>query len=309
MTKSNLESVTIHESRTLVVEDVAEDGTFEVLLIDEGKGSSGTYTRELFEKSYHAFDEALSFKNHPGMFEGPESRDFTMLAGQIVGSVYVKENPKTGKAGIYGRYLPDPEYADKIERYKNKLGLSIYADGEGYFDEDGEFVVDYFNEHWPYTSVDIVIAAGRGGKLTAESLRKMYPESNRLGETKEDEETMKPEDVMKAIEALTAQVQSLVAKSEAEKAEGAQVEADQKAVEEALSAYDAQVQAIAEADLLPVQADRLRKEALAGRDVSEMIVEAKALYGEMKAALTESQNDAGGRVVEGATGSKFGAWA
>ena len=43
--------------------------------------------------------------------------------------------------------------------------------------------------------------------------------------------------------------------------------------------------------------------------MTEAIAEAVAVRKEMEEALAESQGSTGGRVVEGATTSKFGAWA
>src|SRR5690625_7567990 len=70
------------EAASLVSESASKDGTWKVRLISEGRGSSGIYTRELLENHHHAFNDVLSFKNHPGMWDGPQSRDFTMIAGE-----------------------------------------------------------------------------------------------------------------------------------------------------------------------------------------------------------------------------------
>lgn len=99
------------EAATLIGESANEDGTWKVRVISEGKGSSGVYTAELLEKHHSAFDDILSFKNHPVGWDGPETRDFTMISGEIVGKTWV-ENDERGLKAIYANYRPDPEYKD-----------------------------------------------------------------------------------------------------------------------------------------------------------------------------------------------------
>lgn len=290
------------ETATLVGESADSDGAWKVLIINEGKGSSGLYTSELLETHATAFTNALSFKNHPTGWDGPESRDFTMIAGRILGETW-SERGKDGRMGIYGRYLPDPEYADRIERYKAQLGLSIYIEGAGDLNESGEFEVQWLNEADPYKSVDVVIAPGRGGKLAVESLRKMYSTQvedesgpTRGQENGEENEEM-DEKVLEALEALNAKLDAFVTAQEAVAAKAAEAEEVEDEVASAVEAYDAAIAAIDAAELLPPQVTALRAEAKAGRDVAPLIENAK----ETLKALQEAQSAAGdtGRVVEG----------
>ena len=101
------------EAASLVSESASEDGTWKVRVISEGKGSSGVYTASLLENHHKAFDNVLSFKNHPTGWEGPQSRDFTMIAGEVVGETWVEKDER-GLTAVYANYRPDPEYADKI---------------------------------------------------------------------------------------------------------------------------------------------------------------------------------------------------
>lgn len=300
-------TVKLFEASRLVREEAREDGAFKVRIISEGKGSSGIYPAKLLEDYFGAFDESLSFKNHPTGWDGPQGRDFTMISGEILGSTWV-DTDERGKVGVYGWYLPDPEYADKIERYKDKLGLSIYIEGDGYFNEDGDFEVTSFNAMDPYKSVDIVIAAGRGGKMNVESLREMYVgPTSKEGRNNRKEAKMDLETLAAKLDNLTTTVLALASDKEAEASESAQAKADEEAVAKAVESYAAKVEAIAKAELPAVLAESLRKDALAGVDVEAKITEAKALTEALKTELTES---GAGRVIEGSEStSTFGAWA
>lgn len=297
MTKRNL-----LEAATLVSESASDDGTWKVRLISEGRGSSGVYPASLLEGHHHAFDNVLSFKNHPTGWDGPQERDFTMIAGKVVGETWV-ERDERGLTAVYGNYLPDPEYKDKIARYKDQLGLSIYIEGSGYVEESsGDFVVDWFNPEDPYASVDVVIAPGARGKFM-ENMRKTYDslhsESNKPGVTSAPVEERKLEmdqEIKDAFAALTDLISPLVAKEQTAQAEAAQAEADAKAVEEALAAYDAAVTAIDAAELPAKVVESLRKQAKDGVDVAPLIEQAT----EMKAALAEAAGDVTeGRVLSG----------
>lgn len=300
------------EAASLVSESAAEDGTWRVKVISEGKGSSGIYTAELLENHHHAFDEVLSFRNHPTGWDGPETRDFTMIAGEIKGETWV-DTDDTGRKAIYANYLPDPEYKEKIERYKNKLGLSIYIEGSGFENDNGEFVVDWFNPEDPYASLDVVIAPGARGKFL-ESAKRAYESLHRESEDKpsvtsavEEENGIKmDEEIKAAFKSLTDLIAPLVAKETASQAEAAQAEADENAGKVAVEAYDAAVTAIDAAELPDKVVESLRKQAKEGVDVTPLIEQAK----EMKTALVEtlSESAAGGRDFGTKTETKFGAF-
>ena len=287
----------LFEARTLVCGESRDDGSFKVKIINEGKGSSGIYPAELLERSADVFSGVLSFKNHPD-WNGPQSRDFTMISGKVLETWVAKD--EFDKTAIFGWYLPDPEYAAKIERYKDDLGLSIYINGDGYMNEDGEFVVDWFDPVDPWASVDIVVAAGRGGALSTESLKesmkKVYNVDPEEGRTNRKETTMDLETLATKLDALTTTVLALASDKEAEASESAQAKADDEAVAKAVESYAAKVEAIAKAELPAVLAESLRKDALAGADVEVKITEAKALTEALKTELTES---GAGRVIEG----------
>jgi len=301
----------LFEAASLVSESASDDGTWVVKLISEGKGSSGTYPAELLENHHHAFDGVLSFKNHPMWYEGPETRDFTMLAGQVVGETWV-DFDKTGKRAVFANYLPDPEYRDKLERYRDKLGLSIYIEGSGYEDEEtGEFIVDWFNPEDPYASVDVVIAPGARGKLT-EAMKATYSR-NREGkpdaeasaqENKErklrmDEETQKAfADVNAALAKVSEALTALVTDKQAKESEKAQAEANDAEVKERVEKIAAALDAVeaAREDLLPSQVESLRAEAKTGADVAPLIESAKQIAAEARAEFADNVRLGEGRI-------------
>lgn len=321
----------LFEAASLVSESASEDGTWVVQLISEGKGSSGTYPASLLENHHHAFDGVLSFKNHPQWYEGPETRDFTMLAGQVLGETWVDTN-KQGKRAVFANYLPDPEYKDKLERYRDKLGLSIYIEGSGYEDEEsGEFMVDWFNPEDPYASVDVVIAPGARGKLT-EAMKKSYsrateeskpgaetsaqePKERKLGMEKEIQEAL--DAVNTTLKSVAETLTALASDKQAKESEKAQAEADDKAVEAKVAAVTANLDAVEEArkDLLPSQVESLRAEAKKGIDIAPLIENAKTIAKEaLEAAEAKAEEAApagrifGERKVESAAdlGKVFG---
>lgn len=269
------------EAASLVGDAPAEDGTWRVKVISEGKGSSGVYTAELLEKHHHAFDDLLSFKNHPTGWDGPETRDFTMIAGTIVGETWI-DTDERGLKAVYANYLPDPEYRDKLERYKSKIGLSIYIEGSGYLDESsGEFIVDWFNPEDPYGSLDVVIAPGARGAFM-ENMRKAY--ETREGSEKrpgarqaERKEIKMDEELKEALKGITDALAVLVAEKKQAEAAEAQVEADEAAVTSAVEAYDEARKAIDEADLLEPQREALLAAAKTGKDITADLVTAKAV--------------------------------
>lgn len=314
MTTRTLEKRHLLEAATLVGESSRDDGAWKVRLISEGQGSSGFYSRDLLENYYHVFNDILSFNNHPVGWDGPESRNFTEIVGEIVGDVWVEDDER-GMAAITGWYLPDPEHRDKLERYKKKLGVSIYAMGEGEFDETtGNFYVTAFEDD-PYNSLDVVIAPGARGKFL-ESMRKVY--ESRQSESGKPEVTSASDkeritmdkEVKEALDKLTALLESLVAEKQAAEQAEAQAEADASAVEAAVSNYDAAVTAIDEAELLPPQVEALRAEARKGKDVTPLIEQAKAIKeAALEAAKSAPESAPEGRTLgESKASYTVGAW-
>ena len=292
MVTRTTEKRSLFEAGAIVGESASENGTWKVRIINEGKGSSGTWPAETLEKYHHAFDDRLSFTNHPSGWEGPQSRDFTMLAGEIKGATWIEKDDR-GLTAVYGNFLPDAEHKEKLERYRHKLGLSVFIEGAGYVDDNGEFVVDWLDEHDDYASVDVVLAAGRGGRFE-ESMKKMYAQrsaesasANPAGEKNEPKGLLRMEqDVKDRFDKIEAAL-DVIAGSHAQEA---QATADEQAIESAVAAattsIKAQVEAVeaAKADLLPSQYSALLEGAWAGKDVADGIASGKKIAVEAKEA-------------------------
>lgn len=284
----------------------SEGDTWKVRLINEGRGSSGVYSADLLENYGHAFNGAISFLNHPT--GGPESRNFTEIVGRVVGETWT-ERAEDGTLGVYANWEPDEDHRRKLEKYKESLGLSIYISGSGSEDENGDFLVESFDFEDPFRSVDVVIAAGRGGRFElTESVKKMY-ESRRSeselkpGVTSAQQENRKLEmekDVEERFAAIEALLTSLVAKENAAQAEALQVEANDEAVEARVGAYDAAVDAIEAAELPAEAAKTLRAEARKGADITPLIELAKTVK-----TATVSESSAGREIGLTATEVSF----
>ena len=302
----------ILEAATLASESASADGTWKVRVISEGKGSSGTYTASLLENHHSAFNEVLSFKNHPTGWDGPQARDFTMITGQVVGETWVEKDER-GLTAIYANYLPDPDYRDKLERYKDKLGLSIYIEGSGYEDENGEFIVDWFNPEDPFASLDVVIAPGARGKFL-ESARKAYEsvdadaKKSTVTSAGEEKEIKLDEKDREKLDALVAAVATLVADKEQATAEAAQVTADAEAGRNAVEAYDAAVTAIDKAELPEAVVESLRAQAKEGVDVTPLIAQAVAMKEAFEARGERLNESSQGRDFGSKAETKLGAW-
>ena len=152
-----------------IVSEKSVDGTYKVRLINSGVGSSGFYSPELLRNYHDVFDGVPSYFNHISEWE---DRDTRTLAGKIVGETWIEEE-EDGTVGVYGNYLPrqSSEIGDLFENFRDVVALSIFASGTGVENDEGIYEVQAFTREWPWTSVDIVDAAGRGGKF-AEALKR-----------------------------------------------------------------------------------------------------------------------------------------
>lgn len=300
------------ESASLV-DGKSNGDTWVVRLINEGRGSSGVYSAKLLETYGHAFNNAVSFLNHP--IGGPETRNFTELVGRVVGETWT-ERGEDGTLGVYANWEPDPDHKEKLSRYKENLGLSIYISGTGSEDENGDFLVESLDAEDPFRSVDVVMAAGRGGRFElTESVKKMY-ESRRSDFVEETTTTAvvvkgNEMELEEKIDALVAEIKTLasaiVAEKESAVAAEAQVKADEEAVAKAVESYDAAVKAVDEADLLQPQREALLSAAKRGEDITAAIESAKAVKEAAVEAARVSES-AGGREYGTATETRFGAW-
>lgn len=298
------------ESAAIVNSDTDAE-TWRVRLIQEGQGSSGYYSASLLENFGHAFDNTVSYLNHT---DDVSKRNFTEIAGRVVGKTWT-EKEADGKVGLYANWRPDDDHRRKLEQYRDALGLSIFINGEGrYDDEKDTILVESFDADDPFRSVDVVVAPGANGRLLTESLKRIYEDrdtatsNEKPGVTSALEERVleMEKDVEERFAALENLLNTLVTKEQAVKAEAAQAEADENAGRIAVEAYDAAVKAIDEADLPVAVVETLRKSAREGADVTPLIAQAVAIKEAAEADVQDRLSESG-RVL-GSAKSKFGAW-
>jgi len=277
----------IHEAGTLSVDQAK--GTLRVCLITEGVGSSAEFPRSFFtQKNAEALAGSLSFPAHPYDLEHPEHRDPLSAIGSIGDTVTIEEND--GVMGFWGEYKvaeSKPDVAAYLKEFGHKLGLSIYQDSDGHTDAStGRWVAESLDAGDAYKSVDLVVAAGRGGKFekVAEALGLLPKASATAEEKNEDAHMEKIDEVADKVSKLTVVVEALAQTIAAGKTAEAQVEADaaavNKAVEAKVAAYAASEKLIADAKLTESQSADLRALALTGEDIAPAIEKAKAVLAE-----------------------------
>ena len=303
----------IYESGTISLDKETADG-FPVTLITEGKGSSADFPREFFtQENADALAGSLSFSAHPVDLEKPYQRDPLSAIATIGDRVLVTENASTGLMEMRGRYhvaKSKPQIAEYLAEFGPKLGLSIYADSDGHTDTvTGRWVAESLDGTDPYKSVDLVVAAGRGGKFerVAESLGLLPKASATAGE---EEVTHMEKDIEVRFDGLTKAIENLVSTLEGKAKAELQVEADtsavNRAVESRLSDYDKAVSLITEAKLTESQTAAARAIALRGEDVAPFIEDAKKVLAEAKALSTGTPEEGNGKIAENHLGGGDG---
>lgn len=296
-----------------LVESSNGNGRFRVRIITEGKGSSGVYSRELLENYKDVFAGRPMFMNHPKDPNQPWERDVRDIAGRIAPQVeYAVEG---GVAALYADVTVDKRWAEFVAEYQDVIGVSIYASGEGR-EENGQYIVESFDESDPYTSVDWVVAAGRGGRVERmlESYRQIetstgnpvvdgeataVPEVEKMGNHMDEKILALVEALSAKVDALDAKVTSVVALSEQ-----AATEATEKA--DAFEVIEELTAAVAEASLPEQGRKRVIEAVKAGVSIAEAVATEKAYVESIRKSLTEAQAEVetpAGRIVEGAAGA------
>lgn len=257
------------------------DGTYEVVLITPGRGSSGMYSEEaLRESGPQAWPKGThSYVNH---LRADEVRDPLKLIGYLVEDARYKDG-----VGLVSRMKPISKWAEWVDEVAPVVGMSISAMSTGreeVIEGQPTWVVESLIPDIQNT-VDLVSYAGRGGRI-AEALYEsaaatVTPEANAPEKTSKEANTMALEDEVKT---LVSTVEGLVA------ALTAQNDAAQAATESQTSAADIASKA-AEATVLVESAEvptsvktRLIESIKAGNfDVQKHIDEAQALRAEVLA--------------------------
>jgi len=283
-------------------------GKFRVRIITEGKGSSGVYSRELLENYKDVFAGRPMFLNHPKDASKPWERDVRDIAGRI--SPQVEYAVEGGVAALYADVSVDARWRDFIAEYADVIGVSIYASGEGR-EEDGEYIVESFDGDDPYTSVDWVVAAGRGGRVERmlESYRQIEASVNEttddgaataVPETHSEEINMEISELASKVDKLQESVDALAA-SHTALAEAL------KPVEVATEETDlaAVVEAAVEAGLPKESRDVVVESVKNGVDPEKAIAAQKSLVESIRKsveAVVEAADAVQGRVVENKSG-------
>lgn len=291
---------------------IAEAGTisadatgtsFRVCLIREGKGSSASFPREFFiEENATALAGSLSFPGHPERLWAPENRDPLSAIGSIAENVTIELDAETNLMGLWSTYRvaeSKPEIGPYLKEFSQKLGLSIYIDTDGYIDDvTGTFVATRLYADDPYKSVDLVVAAGAGGKFdrVAEALRRITEASATAVEKKEN--LMEIADLAKELksgfEAQGKIIEGLVNAITGKAVEVEQVKADdaavEKIVESRFDAYDRDNALITEAKLTESQSAEARALSRSGVDIAPYIEHAKKIVAEAQALADEGDS-------------------
>jgi hypothetical protein len=308
----------LHESGTLLESKKGSD-TWRVRIITEGTGSSGYYSGELLENYGDVFNGRPSFMDHPLDVWAPQRRSSKDIAGRIVeGSVEIKT--VDGIKVVEADYRPNSNWRTYLEENGDLLGLSIYVGSTGREDENGNWVIEAFAREDPYSSVDVVVAGGRGGRFehAQESMRRIKesagqpaPHTSVTSAADTTKEVHMDPEVKAAFESLNSRFDALVAAQKAaeDAATAAEASADavasatKKAVQEAVEAHSANVVLINAAEgLLPSQVDALIAESATGADITASLEAATKLVTEFK-TIAEGEVVSGGRTLsESATG-------
>lgn len=288
----------------------AEDGTFPVVLITPGQGSSGYYHEEIirsyapaaFPKGTHVYLDHLQ--------EG-ETRSPEKLLGTLVEDTVINDN---GEAT--NRFKPLKRHREWVEEVAPIIGLSVSVLGDGRKGEvNGKqtVIVESLEPHVT-NSVDLVSYAGRGGKFLESLLMEANEEASERTPADPQTESKKGQSIMldpEDVKAIALAFKQVLADDAAEKEAKAKADAEAAAKEkseptaeevaaERKELADALV-AVESAELADSTKARLRESLIKGEDIDL----AAAIESEKK--LVEELREAHGiRFSEGAGSSAAG---
>ena len=272
---------------TVAEAPVKKGDRYRVIIARPGQGSSGIYSEELFRRDAEKLipKGAQSFINHGerdpekmiGVF--PDGGYFDEEEKAVVGDLQVFEHWKAWVAEVFPY-----------------VGVSLYALGNA---DDAGNVTEILED--PYNGADIVARPGLRGsqidKLYESALA--HSDENPTVTVAEETNGVKMEEKLdKLIDLMT----SLVADKKTEDSAKAQVEADEAVAAARVESFAAAVKAVDEADLFDSQRESILESAKAGVDVAPLIESAKTVKAEALAALAESAEQPGGRIIGDASG-------
>ena len=291
-------SNTLHLKESTAEAPVKKGKRWRVIVARPGKGSSGTYSEELFRRDAHKIiaPGAQSFINHDS------TRNPKDMIGIFPEAAYFDEDEKAvvAELEVFSHW---EKFVDEVGPH---CGISLYALGEA--DEDGNvtaIVEDRLN------GADLVSRPGLVGSGLAE---KLYESAIAHSEEKPSvtvaQESNGDELMEEKLDKLIDLMSSLVAEKKTEDSAKAQVEADEAVAEARVESFAAAVKAVDEADLFDSQRETILEAAKKGADVSALIESAKTVKAEALEAVKESAEQDGTQgVVLGESATKFGAWA
>lgn len=276
-------------------------GTWPIRIITEGKGTSGVYPRTLLENEQnHVFGNRPMFGNHPKDPSKPWERSPFEIKAKLGPNIEYKV--VDGVAGLYGEAIVSPEVDKWLEEFHDVIGVSIFASGESYEDENGESIVESFDGSDPYTSVDFVVAPGRGGGVEARMLEAYRaieasasadegtaPADRHNKESKENS-PMEIEDLATKVDALTESLATLTSLLTPLAENFKPVENPEVDVAAAVeSAYDKAVEAALPKELRKVVIEAAKN----GEDVDAAITAQKAIVDAVRTTFEEAAEVAG----------------
>lgn len=289
-------SNTLHLKESTAEAPVKKGKRWRVIVARPGKGSSGTYSEELFRRDAHKIiaPGAQSFINHDS------TRNPKDMIGVFPEAAYFDEGEKAvvAELEVFSHW---EKFVDEVGPH---CGISLYALGEA--DEDGNvtaIVEDRLN------GADLVSRPGLVGSGLAE---KLYESAIAHSEEKPSvtvaQESNGDELMEEKLDKLIDLMSSLVAEKKTEDSAKAQVEADEAVAEARVESFAAAVKAVDEADLFDSQRETILEAAKKGADVSALIESAKTVKAEALEAVKESAEQEGtpgvilgARKVESAT--------
>ena len=143
---------------------VKSGNNWRAVLITPGKGSSGVYTEEMLkEYGPEAFKKGThSYVDHPR--DESDIRSPKNLIGVLAEDARYEDG-----VGLVAELSIMPHWKEFVEAVAPHTGLSIYAMGEGNYNDAGEVVVENLVPH-TQNSVDLVSYPGRAGSKLADKL-------------------------------------------------------------------------------------------------------------------------------------------
>lgn len=134
------------------------------VLITPGKGSSGIYTEETLRE----FGPQAFVKGTHSYVDHPRSEEDIRSPKNLIGVLAEDARYEDG-VGLVAELEIMPHWKEFVEAVAPHTGLSIYAMGEGNYNDDGEVVVESLVPH-TQNSVDLVSYPGRPGSKLADKL-------------------------------------------------------------------------------------------------------------------------------------------